>query len=270
MINYIIYGNTDYLDVLNIQTDYMFGSKHLTLFINKNDKDLSQIYKKYDKVIFYDEKDTYPNRISSCLKQIDYEYFLFSHDIDILLNVDDKIIKDFHDFLIHYDFDRVDLKYCDKINDDSLLIKYESGKNIGDWNRDVVYKNIDDGIYLIKQDDVNNYIYNVNPSIWKKESMFSIMEKFKEKNYRTIEDLDVQMYSKKYTVFKLYSKNFFNCGYFKCLNLYKFLHISHSGKFLPLNKDFVTIYGQSYADIKDDYLKIINNYNLQKNPKWIN
>ena len=270
MINYIVYGNTDYLDVLKIQTDYMFGDKHMTLFINKNDKDLSHIHEKYDKVVFYDDSETYASRLLSCLKQIDYEYFVFTHDIDILLNVDNLVINKFHEFLTVNNFDRIDLKYCDKISEDTLLIKYDNEKNASDWDRDVNYKNIDDGVYLVKQNDANNFIYNVNPSIWKRETMLSIMENFKHKNYRTIEDLDVQMFSKKYTVFKLFSNKVLDCGYFKCLDIYKYLHISHSGKFLPLNEKFVTIYGQSYNDIKEDYIKIVDYYNLKNNEKWIN
>jgi hypothetical protein len=270
MINYIVYGNTDYLDVLKIQTDYIFGDKHLTLFINTNNKDLEKLYEKYDRVIFYDDTQSYPDRISSCLKKVDYEYFVFTHDIDILLSVNKKTINKLHNFLKYHNFDRIDLKYCDKFDNNSLIIEYSDDKNVDNWDRGVNHKNIGDGLFLIKQDDVNNYIYNVNPSIWKRETMITIFDKFKEKNYRTIEELDVQIFSKKYVIFKLFSKNYLNCGYFKCLDLYKFLHITHNGKFLPLNENYTTVYGQSYYDIKDEYLEIVNKYNLKNTTKWIN
>ena len=45
MINYVIYGHTDYLDVLNIQTDYAQNRGHLTLFINDNNLELKELYK---------------------------------------------------------------------------------------------------------------------------------------------------------------------------------------------------------------------------------
>ena len=54
MINYIVYGNTDYLDVLQIQSDYISGRGNLTLFLNTNDLDLTELLSNYDKVIYYD------------------------------------------------------------------------------------------------------------------------------------------------------------------------------------------------------------------------
>ena len=48
-----------------------------------------------------------------------------------------------------------------------------------------------------------------------------------------------------------------------------FLHISHSGKLLPLTNDFVTVYGQSYADVSEKYIDIVNKYDLKSSTKWI-
>jgi len=38
--------------------------------------------------------------------------------------------------------------------------------------------------------------------------------------------------------------------------------ISHLTKLLPLNIDFVAVYGQSYKDISDEYIKIVKKYDL--------
>ena len=99
MINYVIYGNTDYLDVLNIQTDYAQGKGHLTLFINENNLDLKSLYEKYDDVIFYNNDDTYAVRVLNCLKKINYDYILFIHDIDIILNSDNTTLTKLFEFL---------------------------------------------------------------------------------------------------------------------------------------------------------------------------
>ena len=108
----------------------------------------------------------------------------------------------------------------------------------------------------------------MNPSIWKRESFIDLLSNFKHKNYRTIEDMDVQMYSKKFKIFKMFSNKKLDCGYFQCLESFVFLHISHNGKLLPLNMNFVTVYGQSYSDISNEYIKIVEKYDLINSNKW--
>ena len=81
--------------------------------------------------------------------------------------------------------------------------------------------------------------------------------------------MDVQLFSKQFKIFKLTANTKKLCGYFNCVDGFQFLHISHSGKLLPLNKNFVTTYGQSYIDISDEYIKIVDKYNLTKSNKWI-
>jgi hypothetical protein len=270
MINYVIYGHTDYLDVLNIQTDYSQNKGHLTLFINENNLELTDLYEKYNEVVFYDDKDTYATRVLSCLKKINYDYILLIHDIDIILKSDDRTIEKLFDFLRTNNFDRVDLKFSDKINQSTKLIKINNLVDISKWEQisinEIEKKN--NIPYLIDQDDVTNYIYNVNPSIWKRESFIDLLSNFRHKNYRTIEELDVQEYSKKFKIFKMFSNKKLNCGYFQCLESFVYLHISHNGKLLPLNMNFVTVYGQSYGDISNEYIKIVENYNLINSNKW--
>lgn len=257
MIKFVIYSHTDYLDVLKIQTDYMGILKDKVLFINQNNLELTDLYKNYNNVIFYDDSLTYPSRVYSCLEQINDDYILFIHDIDILLNLDIDIIEEFVLFLHKNNYDRVDLKYCDKFNSNSNLIKFTPKKN-----------NIEYDLMLIEQSNPSNYIYNVNPSIWKKSSFMDILHKFQHKNYRTIEDLDVQEYAKKYKIYKIFSNKKHECGYFICVDFFKFLHISHNGKYLPFNLEFKTIYGQSYSDVKFDYINIVENYKLYNSNRW--
>jgi len=268
MINYVVYGNTDYLDVLEIQTDYISGRGNITLFLNYNDLELEMLISKYDKVIYYDNTDTYAKRLLSCIEQIDDNYFLFLHDIDILLNVDNKMISKFYEFLNINNFDRIDLKHSDnKLS--NLIIEYNPDKNPDEW-KTKLSEELTDGLYLIKQDDPNDFIYNVNPSIWKKDSFIKLLSNFTHKNYRTIEEMDVQLFAKQFKIFKLTANNKKLCGYFNCVDGFQFLHISHSGRLLPLNQNFVTIYSQPYTDISDEYIKIVNKYNLTKSNKWIN
>jgi hypothetical protein len=251
MMNYVIYGHTDYLDILNIQTDYLQNQSNVTLFLNYNTLDLDNLYLKYDKVIFYDDTKPYASRLSMAIDQLDCKYFLFMHDIDILLNADNSILESFLPLMDEKSIDRIDLKHTGDID----------GMEILDFGLK--------GSCMVKQTNPGNYIYNVNPSIWKKESFIEILNTFPDKTYRNIEDRDVQNFSSKFNVYKLHSEYYKLCGYFNCLDFFIFLHISHSGKLLPLTEDFQTVYGQSYEDASFEYTNIVNKYNLRLSKKWI-
>jgi hypothetical protein len=267
MINFVIYSHTDYLDVLQIQTDYLSLIKNKTLLINKNEMDINHIYIFYDKIIFYDDSKPYPQRISECLNQITDDYILLCHDIDIIININQKLITEFYNFLKNHNFDRIDLKHFDS-SETSLLYICDDKENHLSWS--VVSKpNDDNQLYLAKQNDPSKYIYNVNPSIWKRDSILEIMNEFPDKNYREIEQMDVQNFAIKYNIFKIFSKEKKECGHFNCIYDFIFFHISHSGSFVPLN-EHCTIYGQSYVDVKNDYENMVEKYNLKNNNKWKN
>jgi hypothetical protein len=266
MVNYVVYGHTDYLDVLQIQTDHVESLNSKLLFINKNNLNLNGIYQKYNNVFFYDDSKTYPQRLSECLNQIEDDYIVFCHDIDILLQIDQNVIIELYNFLKYRNFDRVDLKHTSQ---NTSPIIYECNKNIN-YKKWSPIKNVinNDSIFLIKQVDTSNYIYNVNPSIWKRTSLLEIMDTFPNKNYRTIEDVDVQSFSTKYNIFKIYTKEKKECGHFDCINDFVFFHITHNGSFVPLNSNYSTIYNQPYWEIKDYYENIVNKYDLKNTNKW--
>jgi hypothetical protein len=260
-IKYVIYSHTSYLDVLRVQSDYATKYGPAILCINSNNLDISDIYEKYDNVVFYDDTVQYAERLVHCLNQIDDEYFLFMHDIDILLWANQDVINKFYRLMLINGIDRIDLKRTNTL-DQPNLIEIDFNIESNGWITKPVGE-IGDGDYMIKQENPKEFIYNVNPSIWKKSTLLDIMVNFKHKSYRNIEDLDVQNFSTKLNVYKLYSKKYLMCGYFNCLELFKFLHISHNGTLLSLNDSFTTMYGQQYSDVKDEYIKIINNYNIK-------
>lgn len=267
MINLFIYSHTDYLDVLKIQTDYTDSIKDKILFINKNNLDNNHIYSKYKKVIFYDDSIPYSRRIIECLTQIDDEYILLCHDIDIILNFNQELINQFYNFLKYHNFDRIDLKHFESHHSD-LVYCCDDIKNYLSWS---VTDNVisDNKLYLMKQNDPSKYIYNVNPSIWKRESILDIMYNFPNKDYRSIEGFDVQNFSTKYNIFKIYTTKKIQTGHFNCIDGFVFFHISHSGKFVPL-KNYETVYGQSYFKVQEEYENIVKKYDLKNNSKWIN
>jgi hypothetical protein len=252
-MNYITYGHTDYIDILNVHANYIKDLGHHTLFINDSAGVPLDILQHYDDVAYYDDSLPYAGRMLQCMNQINYDYFLLILDTDIVLNVDTIILEWFVKFLKSTDYDRIDLKYTSNLQSSLIL-------DIEDWKQ---VKEIGSSTYLVRAENPHDYIYNLNPSIWKRESFMDLLTTFPEKNYRNIEFLDVQEYCQKFNVFKMHSKNFLECGWFRCLELFKFLKITHGGRLLPLNNEFMTPSGQSYVDCYQDYLKMYAEYNLK-------
>lgn len=245
MLDFIVYSHSSYKKILEIQTDYLKGKGNLILFINQNQEDFDSIYLNYSKIVFYDDSDQYAKRLINCLSQIELNYFIFIHDIDILITFDEVILKKFFNLMVDKKIDRIDLKYTEN-NYSELNIELDFGKKIN----------------LVLQKDINNFIYNVNPSIWDKKTFLKILNQFPYKTYRDIENRDVQGFVEQFNVYKVNSENKLLCGYFECVDFFKFLHISHSGRILIYNKQFVTEYNQSYIDAKDDFEHIISKYKL--------
>jgi hypothetical protein len=266
MINYIVYSNSSYLDVLKIQTDHVKDKKNVTLFIDENDKNLEKIYENYVNVIFYKEEMTYAERLLTCLNQYENDYFILIHDIDILISTEDNVLENILSYMIKNNIDRVDLRHSDLYPSSSIIdVSYNE---IDNWIE--VSKNaIGSGLYMVKQDDPNNFIYNVNPSFWLKSTLIDIMSTFKDKTYRTIEGVDVQWYVTKFKIYRMYSLDFKKCGFYNSNKFFIFLHISHNGQFLPINESRTTPYGQSYEDVSSIYLDIIKKYDLINSDKWI-
>ena len=252
VVNYMVYSHTEFLDLLDIQYDHLVGRGHLTLCINKNELDLSDLYEKYDHVVFYDENLTYGQKLLSCVNQVDYEYILFIHDIDILFEANDTTVLELLHFLKKNDYDRVDFQ---------LAYDFDS------THRDTIE---DDGIYLIKSSNTNTraqgYPFNVQPSIWKKETLTKILEKFSHLDYRTIEQDAVQEFSVQFNIFKLFAKRSYRCGYLTCLKPFKYLHITHGRKLFSPNN----LKPEECVDILDAYDIIVDKYKLKESPRWKN
>jgi len=259
----VVYSNTDYCDILKIETDYILKNKNNILFINKNTLNLQQIYSSYQEVVFYDNNLPYSSRLLQCLEQIKEEHILLTHDIDIVLSMEQEKIENLKNLMIEQNLDRIDLKHSNKTQSDSYI---ELDKNCNLSRLCNTTPNCE--MFLMKQNDINNYIFNVNPSIWKVSTLKNILKTFPEKTYRNIEDLDVQYYCRKFNIYKIFSNNYIKCGYYNCLDFYKFLHITHSGKILSLNKECVTEYGQSYKDVESEFHNIIKKYDLKNSNKW--
>jgi len=240
MIPYIVYSHSEYVDILSAQTHYLSSYENKILLINKSDIDLTNLYSNYKQVLFYDDNLPYASRLLK-LTELDLDYILFIHDIDVVVKRNDVVVEQLLDKMIEYDIDRIDLQYKNIIHNqgtETLLIDRDNSK-----------------FYLNKQENVKHYIYNVQPSIWKMSTFMEIMLKFQNETYRTIESESMQVFCQKYRIFKLYWESYVNCGHFGCIPFFQFIHLTHAGKLLSLtnnnlNKSLVSIYDSILEQFK--------------------
>lgn len=267
-LTYVIYSHTDFLDMLQIASDYSKSIENKILVINESDVIPEDIKSNFKEIIFYDDKLPYTTKISKILPKIKSDYILFTHEVDIILNVDEDIINKLVDYMVFEDVDRIDLQ-PNEGNTKGRYVKILPNENSSEWP---VYENIRDpynqlthvDYYLGLHTDPRSYIFNVNPSIWKLASLLELFTKFEGRTYRNIEYDDVQDYCTKYKIYNLYSRYVLHCGYLKCLPFYKYLHITHYQRLLRFNGRFVDEFGQSYFDASKEYINIVNKYNLKE------
>ena len=264
MLTYVVYNHTSYLNVLRAQTSQLKSVRNKILMINKSDEELSDIYSQYEQVIFYDDTLPYATRLLE-LKKLNLKYILFIHDIDVVVSRDDKIINHLVVKMDELNIDRIDLQYQNihlTHNTTGELIDIELSPTVEGTTLQTPYKweNVDDKrFYLIKQDDVNNYIYNVNPSIWKLSTFLEIMTQFKDETYRSIELPPTQLFcfQKGYRIYKIYGPYILN-GFFCCMPFFQFIHVTHGGKVLALKNN--NLDGPLY----DMYVSIFNKFKLKE------
>jgi hypothetical protein len=201
MIPLVCYSHTDYLDILNVQNTFLSSYDVPKIFmlnrplIDKN-------------VVLYDDKKNYSKRVLECLEKMNDEFILFFHDMDILLRYSPEQCEELVEFMKQHSIDRVDLQYSNGELKDEILFR---------------------DIYLTRN---SSYVYNVNPSIWRRSALIDIMSTF-DRNYREIEGKEVQEYMTKFNVYRLWSPRKVKAGYFNITNWFIFIHITHGGKLLP-------------------------------------
>jgi hypothetical protein len=205
MIPLVCYSNSDYLDVLTVQNAFLQSfNGPMVLLTNQ----VPKIPLRFDTVILYDNTLNYSKRVLQGLLQLDSEFILFYHDIDILLRYSPNEVMELVHCMQKSGIDRIDLQYSTLKEEDSIQWK---------------------DMYLTRSD---SYVYNVNPSIWRRSVLIDIMTQF-DKSYRAIEDTEMQLYCQRFNIFKMWSQTKVHAGYFHTTPLFVFLHLTHGGKLPP-------------------------------------
>jgi len=231
-----IYSHSDVFHVLEIQFEYLTKvfkntSQKIYLFANKNyDKKSELTYE----TILYDDNIPYNKRILYCINRINCNYFIISHENDILLSYSNDIIKKLADTMKTNKIDSIDLKQHE------MSIKpIQVTDNISITN-------------------INNhkYVFNVQPRLWKYSSAVSFFSSTPDKTYKSSENANIQNYLKTQQItYGMFSKNIIRstCD-FNVLPEYKYMHITRDGKFINPNTELID------ASVKEEYVNIYNKY----------
>ena len=149
----VLYTHTDVKDVwppFYGQTDKYLSNLKKYIFVDKDDEDIPDDYQK----VFYDDTTIYRKRFLSCLKQIDDEFVMIHHE--------DMFLYD------KPDINRL-ISYQQRLTNQYSFVKLiRGGKNVG----------ISDEIYpeLKKIDKSFEYIFAIQPTIWKRDKLIELLE----------------------------------------------------------------------------------------------
>jgi hypothetical protein len=235
----VVYSHSEFSDILNIQHDYIKNiNVRKILFIDK----LNENYDNFNDVYIYDTNLNYSKRIFNCLNisNIDTKYILFIHDNDIILNTNHEYLLSLIAISCNKNIDRIDLKYSDMC---------ENVKNL-------TFKDTT----LVKNENINDYNYNVNPSLWKLDSLVKLMNEYNY-SYRDIENINVQKFCLlNFNMYKIFTYFKINAGWYVTTKFFTFLHITHGGMCLPIDNK------NNHLDeqIHKEYIDIINKYKFNR------
>jgi hypothetical protein len=262
-LTHVFYSHTEFLDMLKIASDYSKDIKNKVLLINDGEIP-SEIKDNFDTIIYYDDSLSYSDKLVTSLSKVQSKYILFTHEVDVILNYDKKIINKLVDLMQLKDIDRLDLQ--PNGGNSGCFIKIDEDADVTEWSDITPSELNDDDMYVARHTDPTTYVYNVNPSIWKTTSLIDVFNTFRGRTYRDIEYDDVQAYCvNKFIIYNLHSVNQKKlCGYMKSLPFYKYIHVTHYRRLLRFDGSFRDQFGQSYIDAAEDYTNIVNKYNLKE------
>lgn len=211
------------------------------------DDDLNFKFNNNINIIKFDKNLTYASRLVSILKNMDCDYILLIHDVDIILNFDNNIFNKY-----------LNIVKCNNI--DRLSLGVFMGNNIIEEDTLKICK-------LEKNMSINFLTpYDYAPSIYSRIKILDFYQNFNTESYKNLEHNELA---------QSYIINNLNCyGIQKNENLkliyhrgfvytsdFNFLHLTISGKFMNQ---------ENYFDLIDDFNKIKNKYNLNLPTQYYN
>jgi len=239
----VIYSHSEYIEILNISTKFLKSYKNKILLIDNNFKN-DEYLNYYNNIIYYDNKEPYGSRLLK-LNVIKDDIILFMHETDVLIEYDVNILNNLKQYIINNKVDKIELQHCAW-----PPAKIPLKQTYNTKNKEIYFNEL---CNIYKIDNPNFFVYNVNPTLWRKESFLNIMTNFKDYNYRQMESKPVQLYTaSKFNCLSLKCEKYVKCAYFTCPLFFQFIHLTHYGKFAQLKNKFYD--NKHFKHLNDSYL----------------
>jgi hypothetical protein len=239
----VIYSHSEYNDILNIATKFLKSYKNKILLTDNNFKK-TEYNDDYIDIIKYDDKLPYGSRLLN-LNNINDDVILFMHETDVLIKYDVSILNDLKQYIVDNKIDKIELQHCAW---PPAKIPLKQTYNM--QNKEIYFNEL---CNLYRIDNPDFFVYNVNPTLWRKETFLNIMNHFKDNNYRQMESKQVQQYTaSKFNCLSLKCEKYVKCAYFTCPLFFQFIHLTHYGKFAQLKNKFYD--NKNFKHLNDSYL----------------
>ena len=167
------------------------------------------------------------------------------HETDVLIKYDVNILNNLKQYIIDKKIDKIELQHCAW---PPAKIPLKQTYNM--HNKEIFFNEL---CNLYKIYNPNFFVYNVNPTMWRKESILDIMRHFNGYNYRQIEKIEVQNYNvSKFNCFSLKCEKYVKCAHFTCPLFFQYIHLTHYGKFAQLKNKFYN--NREFRHLNNSYL----------------
>jgi hypothetical protein len=235
----VIFSHSEYFYLWNIIEESILNLQDLNpIFISNSNSNLEKP-KGFKKYIEYEDNLCYAKRWINILQtlDIDLEYLLVVHDINIIADCNVDKIKQL-------------LNICNENNIDRCSLNVFDGKNIINSNIPIckLEQNIRSKTFIP---------YDLCPAIWRKKAFLNLWETFPNETYRDSElNNNLQMYCNKLNCYGLQKTNnkIYYCIGRPYYEFFKILHITIKGELLfPY---------EVYMDLLPYFITIKDKYNL--------
>jgi hypothetical protein len=241
-MNLLIYSHSDYSYLWPIIEETIQPLAKLNPIFISNQTSIEKP-KGFIQYIEYDESDCYAKRWIHILPQIESTHILVVHDVNIIISCDIDKIQKLFTIVAEYNIDR----FCFNVFESYTYIDVDDDLQICDLNAHIIR--------------TRTFIpYDQCCAIWKTNSYIQLWNKFPEETYGGSELNDnLQAYCKS-------NLKCYGIGYkpenpiYYCIgqpyhSIFKILHITTKGE--------ITYPVEVYMNMKDDFIKIFEKYNLK-------
>ena len=234
-LSFVLFTHSEYSHIWPLVFEQMnkLYRQHMNIYVFVNDgADISFFNSHNLTVFFYNPTDTFPRKVLSCLQHVPSEYVLYDQDIFLPMRYSHDTMSAVLDYMKANDIHKVE----------AHLHGYFPTLNVNPMNNPNPSMQITQKFSISRV--ANFFPYNVGPTIWNKEVLTDILDKFQHKSYREIESAYPgnawQYVNEKYNVFTPtpYKHALVQVAQTTWMNLeFAFVHIIGGGRFLKSNID---------------------------------